>query len=361
MLHDEKRILTINPGSTSTKIGVFHNERSIFEKTLRHNIEELQRFDRIIDQYEFRKNHILETLHEQGINISKFDAVCARGGLLWPIEGGTYVVNDEMIEDLKSGYAGQHASNLGGIIAREIADGLNIPSYIVDPVVVDEMSVLAKVSGMPEIERKSIFHALNQKAVARKAAASLGKRYENMKMIITHMGGGITIGVHDRGRVVDVNNGLHGEGPFSPERAGTVPAGDLVDLCFSGEYTKEEIMKKLVGTGGLLGYLGTNDAVKVEQMIQGGDEKARFIYDAMAYQVAKEIGAASAALKGEVEAIVLTGGLAYGKSFVSAIRSYIDWISDVLVYPGENELQSLAQGALRVLQGEEQSKQYRIE
>ncbi len=361
MLHDEKRILTINPGSTSTKIGVFHNERSIFEKTLRHNIEELQRFDRIIDQYEFRKNHILETLHEQGINISKFDAVCARGGLLRPIEGGTYVVNDEMIEDLKSGYAGQHASNLGGIIAREIADGLNIPSYIVDPVVVDEMSVLAKVSGMPEIERKSIFHALNQKAVARKAAASLGKRYENMKMIITHMGGGITIGVHDRGRVVDVNNGLHGEGPFSPERAGTVPAGDLVDLCYSGEYTKEEIMKKLVGTGGLLGYLGTNDAVKVEQMIQGGDEKARFIYDAMAYQVAKEIGAASAALKGEVEAIVLTGGLAYGKSFVSAIRSYIDWISDVLVYPGENELQSLAQGALRVLQGEEQSKQYRIE
>ncbi|MDC6143308.1 butyrate kinase [Bacillus subtilis] len=361
VLHDEKRILTINPGSTSTKIGVFHNERSIFEKTLRHNIEELQRFDRIIDQYEFRKNHILETLHEQGINISKFDAVCARGGLLRPIEGGTYVVNDEMIEDLKSGYAGQHASNLGGIIAREIADGLNIPSYIVDPVVVDEMSVLAKVSGMPEIERKSIFHALNQKAVARKAAASLGKRYENMKMIITHMGGGITIGVHDRGRVVDVNNGLHGEGPFSPERAGTVPAGDLVDLCFSGEYTKEEIMKKLVGTGGLFGYLGTNDAVKVEQMIQGGDEKARFIYDAMAYQVAKEIGAASAALKGEVEAIVLTGGLAYGKSFVSAIRSYIDWISDVLVYPGENELQSLAQGALRVLQGEEQSKQYRIE
>ncbi|MEC1614006.1 butyrate kinase [Bacillus mojavensis] len=361
MLHDEKRILTINPGSTSTKIGVFHNERSIFEKTLRHNIEELQQFDHIIDQYEFRKKHILETLHEQGINISKFDAVCARGGLLRPIEGGTYEVNDDMIEDLKSGYAGQHASNLGGIIAREIADGLNIPSYIVDPVVVDEMSELAKMSGMPEIERKSIFHALNQKAVARKAAASLGKRYEHMKMIITHMGGGITIGVHDRGRVVDVNNGLHGEGPFSPERAGTVPAGDLVNLCFSGKYTKEEIMKKLVGTGGLSGYLGTNDAVKVKQMIQGGDEKARLIFDAMAYQVAKEIGAASAVLKGEVEAIVLTGGLAYGKSFVSSISSYIDWISDVLVYPGENELQSLAQGALRVLQGEEQSKQYRIE
>ncbi|KAF1679705.1 butyrate kinase [Bacillus sp. SKDU12] len=361
VLYDEKRVLTINPGSTSTKIGVFHNERSIFEKTLRHDIEELQQFDHIIDQYEFRKYHILETLHEQGINISKFDAVCARGGLIRPIEGGTYEVNDEMIEDLKSGYAGQHASNLGGIIAREIADGLNIPSYIVDPVVVDEMSELAKISGMPEIERKSIFHALNQKAVARKAAASLGKRYENTKMIVTHMGGGITIGIHDRGRVVDVNNGLHGEGPFSPERAGTVPAGDLVDLCFSGQYEREEMVKKLVGTGGLFGYLGTNDAEKVAQMIQGGDEKARFIFDAMAYQVAKEIGAASAVLKGEVEAIVLTGGLAYGKSFVSNIRSYIDWISDVFVYPGENELQSLAQGALRVLLGEEQSKQYRIE
>jgi butyrate kinase len=358
VLNNEKRILILNPGSTSTKIGVFHNERCIFEVTLRHNAEELQRFHSIIDQYGFRKRHILESLHEQGINISKFDAVCARGGLLRPIEGGTYEVNDVMIEDLKSGYAGQHASNLGGIIAREIADGLNIPSYIVDPVVVDEMSALAKISGMPEIERKSIFHALNQKAVARQAAASLGKRYENMKMIVTHMGGGITVGVHDRGKVADVNNGLHGEGPFSPERAGTVPAGDLVDLCFSGKYTREDIMKKLVGTGGLLGYLDTTDAVRVENMIQSGDEKARLIYNAMAYQVAKEIGAASAVLKGEVEVIVLTGGLAYGKSFVSSIRSYIDWISDVLVYPGENELQSLAQGALRVLLGEEQSKRY---
>ncbi|WP_445429316.1 butyrate kinase [Bacillus atrophaeus] len=358
VLNNEKRILILNPGSTSTKIGVFHNERCIFEVTLRHNAEELQRFHSIIDQYGFRKRHILESLHEQGINISKFDAVCARGGLLRPIEGGTYEVNDVMIEDLKSGYAGQHASNLGGIIAREIADGLNIPSYIVDPVVVDEMSALAKISGMPEIERKSIFHALNQKAVARQAAASLGKRYENMKMIVTHMGGGITVGVHDRGKVADVNNGLHGEGPFSPERAGTVPAGDLVDLCFSGKYTREDIMKKLVGTGGLLGYLDTTDAVRVENMIQSGDEKARLIYEAMAYQVAKEIGAASAVLKGEVEVIVLTGGLAYGKSFVSSIRSYIDWISDVLVFPGENELQSLAQGALRVLLGEEQSKRY---
>ncbi|MCY7778232.1 butyrate kinase [Bacillus haynesii] len=354
----EKRILVINPGSTSTKIGVFHDDRSIFEKSIRHDEAELQQYETIIDQYSFRKQAILETLHEQGINISKFDAVCARGGLLRPIEGGTYEVNDAMIVDLKNGYAGQHASNLGGIIAREIADGLNIPAFIVDPVVVDEMAPIAKVSGTPAIERRSIFHALNQKAVARKAAWQFGKRYEDMKMIITHMGGGITIGVHCRGRVIDVNNGLHGEGPLSPERAGTIPAGDLIDMCFSGEYTKDELMKMLVGGGGLAGYLGTTDAVKVEKMIKEGDQKAALIYEAMAYQIAKEIGAASAVLKGEVDVIILTGGLAYGKSFISSIRQYIDWISDVFVFPGENELQALAEGAFRVLNGEEEAKQY---
>ncbi|EWH21117.1 butyrate kinase [Bacillus haynesii] len=354
----EKRILVINPGSTSTKIGVFHDDRSIFEKSIRHDEAELQQYETIIDQYSFRKQAILETLHEQGINISKFDAVCARGGLLRPIEGGTYEVNDAMIVDLKNGYAGQHASNLGGIIAREIADGLNIPAFIVDPVVVDEMAPIAKISGTPAIERRSIFHALNQKAVARKAAWQFGKRYEDMKMIITHMGGGITIGVHCHGRVIDVNNGLHGEGPLSPERAGTIPAGDLIDMCFSGEYTKDELMKMLVGGGGLAGYLGTTDAVKVEKMIKEGDQKAALIYEAMAYQIAKEIGAASAVLKGEVDAIILTGGLAYGKSFISSIRQYIDWISDVVVFPGENELQALAEGAFRVLNGEEEAKQY---
>ncbi|KAA6451522.1 butyrate kinase [Bacillus swezeyi] len=354
----EKRILVINPGSTSTKIGVFHDDRSIFEKTIRHDEAKLQQYQTIIDQYSFRKQAILETLHEQGINISKLNAVCARGGLLRPIEGGTYEVNDAMIEDLKNGYSGQHASNLGGIIAREIADGLNIPAFIVDPVVVDEMSPIAKISGTPAIERRSIFHALNQKAVARKAAWQFGKRYEDMKMIITHMGGGITVGVHCKGRVIDVNNGLHGEGPLSPERAGTIPAGDLIDMCFSGEYTRDELMKMLVGGGGLAGYLGTTDAVKVEKMIQEGDQKAALIYEAMAYQLAKEIGAASAVLQGEVDVIILTGGLAYGKAFISSIRKYIDWISDVVVFPGENELQALAEGAFRVLNGEEQAKQY---
>ncbi|MGG3470904.1 butyrate kinase [Neobacillus pocheonensis] len=354
----EYRILVINPGSTSTKIGVFDNEISIFEKTIRHEAEKINSFSNIIDQYDFRKATILETLDKEGINISKLSAVCGRGGLLRPIEGGTYAVNDLMLKDLRSGYAGQHASNLGGIIAYEIAAGLNIPSYIVDPVVVDELDPIARISGFSLIERKSIFHALNQKAVARRIAKELGKKYNELNLIVTHMGGGITVGVHKQGKVVDVNNGLHGDGPFSPERAGTVPAGDLIALCFSGEYYREEIMKKLVGQGGLVGYLGTNDAVQVEQRIAAGDKEAKLIYDAMAYQVAKEIGAASSVLAGKVDAIVLTGGLAYGKDFVKSISDRINWIADVIVHPGENELKALAEGSLRVLRGEEEEKVY---
>ena len=352
------RILVINPGSTSTKIGVFDNEISIFEKTIRHETESINNFASIIDQYEFRKTTILETLDNEGINISKLSAVCGRGGLLRPIKGGTYSVNDLMLTDLRSGYAGQHASNLGGIIAFEIASGLNIPAFIVDPVVVDELEPIARISGFSLIERKSIFHALNQKAVARRVAKELGEKYNDLNLIVTHMGGGITVGVHNKGKVVDVNNGLHGDGPFSPERAGTVPVGDLVALCFSGEYYREEIMKKLVGQGGLVGYLGTNDAVKVEQQIAAGDEEAKLVYDAMAYQVAKEIGSASAVLSGKVDAIILTGGLAYGKGFVNAITDRINWIADVIVHPGENELQALQEGALRVLRGEEEEKVY---
>ncbi|RLQ98294.1 butyrate kinase [Falsibacillus albus] len=358
MQEKEYRILVINPGSTSTKIGVFDNEKDIFEKTIRHEADEINTFESIIDQYEFRKNTILAALDEEGINISKLSAVCGRGGLLRPIEGGTYPVNEAMLEDLKIGFSGQHASNLGGIIAYEIAAGLNIPSYIVDPVVVDELADIARISGFSSIERKSIFHALNQKAVARRVAKQLGRRYEDLNLIVTHMGGGITVGAHLNGRVVDVNNGLHGDGPFSPERAGTVPAGDLVSLCYSGDYYRDEIMKKLVGQGGLVGYLGTNDAVKVEKMIADGDQNAKMIYDAMAYQIAKEIGSASAVLEGKVDAIILTGGLAYGKDFVQEISKRINWIADVIIQPGENELQALAEGALRVLQGEEEEKVY---
>jgi butyrate kinase len=352
------RILVINPGSTSTTIGVFDNEMSILERTVRHDLETLSLYEHVIDQYAFRKNTILETLDQEGINISKVDAVCGRGGLLKPIEGGTYSVNKQMLKDLRIGFNGQHASNLGGILAFEIASGLNIPAYIVDPVVVDELEPLARISGMPLIERKSIFHALNQKAVAKRVAVELMKKYEELNLIVVHMGGGITVGVHKNGKVVDVNNGLDGDGPFSPERSGSVPPGDLVKLCFSGDYYREEVMKMLVGQGGLVGYLGTNDALKVEQMIAKGDDKAKLVYDALAYQVAKEIGSAAAVLAGKVDAIILTGGLAYGKGFVNSISSRVNWIADVLVQPGENELQALAEGALRVLRNEEEEKEY---
>ncbi|QHS22687.1 butyrate kinase [Virgibacillus sp. MSP4-1] len=352
------RILVINPGSTSTKMGVFDNRQCIFEKTIRHSSDEINSFPNLIDQYDFRKQMILEHLDYEGINISRLDAVCGRGGLLRPIKGGTYTVNNQMLKDLKEGYNGKHASNLGGIIAHEIASGLNIPAFIVDPVVVDELEHLARYSGVPEIPRKSIFHALNQKAVARKAAVDLNKRYEETNLVVTHMGGGITVGAHKKGRVVDVNNGLHGDGPFSPERAGTVPAGDLISLSFSGEYFIDEMMKKIVGHGGLMGYLKTNDAREVEKRIKHGDKEAEEVYEAMAYQVAKEIGSASVVLEGKVDAIVLTGGLAYDDSFVDMIKKRVKWIADIWTYPGEDELLALAEGTLRVLNGEETPKTY---
>lgn len=352
------RILVINPASNSTKIGVFDNDILIMEKTISHSAEVLAEFPSIADQHLFRKNTILEALDEEGMNVSNLAAVCGRGGLLRPIQGGTYAVSTGMINDLREGYSGQHASNLGGIIAFEIADGLNIPAFIVDPVVVDELEPIARVSGFSLIERKSIFHALNQKAVARRYANKAGRAYEDLRLIVSHMGRGITVGVHQGGRVIDVNNGLHGDGPFSPERAGTVPAGDLVELCFSGQFSRQEIMKKLVRQGGLFAYLDTSDVVKVEKRIRNGDKTAELIYQAMAYQVAREIGAASAVLKGQVDAIILTGGLAYGKDFVEAISERVNWIADIEVQAGENELQALAEGAARVLNGEEQVKIY---
>ncbi|WP_121611906.1 butyrate kinase [Mesobacillus foraminis] len=358
MLNREFRILVINPKSTSTKVGIYHNEVLILEKTIEHDLEMLNSFENISDQYGFRKNDILETLDMEGINISRLDAVCGRGGLVRPIEGGTYIVNPSMLKDLRSGYSGQHASNLGGIIAFDIANALNIPAFIVDPVVVDELDPVARISGFPLIERKSIFHALNQKAVARRVSRELGILYEELNLIIAHLGGGITVGVHKNGRVIDVNNGLNGDGPFSPERAGTVPAGDLVSLCFSGGFYRSEMMKKLIGQSGLSGYLGTNDRVKVEKMIEKGNTDAKRIYAAMAYQVAKEIGAASTVLYGKIDAIVLTGDLAYGKGLVNEISERVNWIADIIVHPGENDLQALAEGALRVLRGEEQAKNY---
>ncbi|WP_051002315.1 butyrate kinase [Virgibacillus halodenitrificans] len=357
-LKPQYRILVINPGSTSTKIGVFNNEHCIFEKTLRHNVEELSRFPHVVDQFEFRKQVILEQLDYEGINISKLNSVCGRGGLLRAIEGGTYQVNEAMLHDLRVGYNGEHASNLGGILAYEIASGLNVNAYIVDPVVVDELDDIARFSGVPEIPRKSIFHALNQKAVARRAASDLSSSYEDLHIIVAHMGGGITVGAHKKGKVIDVNNGLHGEGPFSPERAGTVPAGDLISMCFSGVYYRDEIMGKLVGKGGLVAYLNTNDALEVEKRIESGDEFSLKVYEAMAYQVAKEIGSMSTVLEGNVDVIVLTGGLAYGRTFVEMITKRVGWIADTLTYPGENELNALNEGVLRVLREEEKPKIY---
>jgi len=352
------RILTINPGSTSTKIALFDNEQEVFETTLRHSNEEIDSFNTIFDQYEFRKKIILEAITEKNISLSTLHAIVGRGGLLKPIEGGTYAVNEAMLKDLSVGVLGEHASNLGGIIANEIATQLNIPAYIVDPVVVDELQDVARISGMAGVDRVSIFHALNQKAVARRYAATAKKSYKDLNLVIAHMGGGVTVGAHQHGKVVDVNNGLDGEGPFSPERSGSVPVGSLVKMCYSGEYTLSEVKKKIKGSGGLVSYVGSNDGREIEAMIESGNEKAALVFRAMGYQVAKEIGACATALKGRVDAIIVTGGLAYSERLINDIKSYVSYISDVIVYPGEDEMSALASGGLRVLRGEELAKQY---
>lgn len=351
-------ILVINPGSTSTKVAVFRDKEPVFTETLRHNTEELSKYKSIVDQFEFRTQAILNMLKEKGISLSEIDAIVGRGGLLKPIESGTYIVNEKMIEDLKKAERGEHASNLGGIIAYTLAKEHNIEAYIVDPVVVDELENIARITGMPEIEKFSIFHALNQKAIARRLAADLNKKYEEANLIIAHLGGGISIGAHKHGRVVDVNDALNGEGPFSPERAGGLPVLDLVKLCYSGKYTYQEMKKKLIGQGGIVAHLGTNDVREVYKKIEEGDKKAELILDAMAYQTAKEIGAMAVVLKGHVDAIGITGGIAYNEDFVKRISERVKFIAPVYVYPGEDEMLALAQGAYRVLSGEEKAKMY---
>ncbi|MEL7646587.1 MAG: butyrate kinase [Sedimentibacter sp.] len=351
--------LIINPGSTSTKIAVFEDENLIFEKTLRHTNEELSVYHKVAEQFEFRKQLILEALKENSIPVDSLDAVVGRGGLLKPIEGGTYTVNDRLVEDLKTNVKGEHASNLGGLIARSIADEVNIPSFIVDPVVVDEMDDVARISGHPLFERISIWHALNQKAVARRAAKEkFNKDYKDMNFVVVHLGGGISVGAHKKGKVIDVNNALNGEGPFSPERSGSLPAEELVRMCFSGKYTEAEIKKMIVGKGGISAYLGTNSAKEVSDRAKAGDEQARLIYSAMAYQVAKAVGEYAVVLDGEVDAILITGGIAYDRYFVDMIENKVKFIADVITYPGEDELLALAQGGLRVLNGTELAKEY---
>ncbi|MDW8800113.1 butyrate kinase [Clostridium sp. A1-XYC3] len=353
------KLLIINPGSTSTKIGVYEDEKQILEETLRHSSEEIGKYATIFDQFQFRKDVILKVLQEKNFDINTLSAVVGRGGLLKPIVSGTYAVNDAMLEDLKVGVQGQHASNLGGIIANEIATSLNIPAFIVDPVVVDELDDVARISGIPEIERKSIFHALNQKAVAKRYAKESGKAYDGLNLIVTHMGGGVSVGAHKNGKVVDVNNALDGEGPFSPERSGGLPVGDLVKICYSGKYTIDEIKKKINGKGGTVAYLDTNDFRVVEDKALSGDEKYKLIFDAFIFQIAKEIGKCAAVLSGKVDAIVLTGGIAYSKAVTEALKEMTSFIAPVVIYPGEDELLALAEGALRVLKGEEKAGEYK--
>lgn len=317
------KLLIINPGSTSTKIGVYEGEKEILEETLRHSAEEILKYDTIFDQLDFRKEVILKVLKEKGIDINELDAVVGRGGMLKPIEGGTYEVNEAMVEDLKIGVQGPHASNLGGILSNEIAKEIGKRAFIVDPVVVDEMEDVARLSGVPELPRKSKFHALNQKAVAKRYAKEHNTSYEDVNLIVVHMGGGVSVGAHRKGRVIDVNNALDGDGPFSPERAGGVPSGELLEMCFSGKYSKEEVYKKLVGKGGFVAYANTNDARDLIKLSQEGDEKGSLIFNAFIYQIAKEIGSMAVVLDGEVDAIVLTGGIAYSDYVTNAINKKV--------------------------------------
>ncbi len=350
--------LIINPGSTSTKIGVFEDETLLFEETLRHSTEEISQYASIVDQKDFRKNIIVSLLNEKNFDINSLNMVVGRGGMLKPIPGGTYAVTDDLLEDLKIGKQGQHASNLGGILAREIGDSIGVPSFIVDPVVVDEMMPIARYSGVPELPRTSVFHALNQKAVAKRYANEIGKSYQDLNLIVVHMGGGVSVGAHKNGRVIDIFNALDGDGAFSPERAGSVPSGALVKMCFSGQYTEKEVYKKLVGNGGFNAYMGTNDMRDVEKAVLSGDKQAEEYRDAFVLQVAKDMGSMACVLEGKVDQIIVTGGIAYDKGVVAGLKERAEWIAPFTVYPGEDELLALVQGGLRVMNGVEEAMKY---
>lgn len=350
--------LIINPGSTSTKIGVFEDETLLFEETLRHSTEEISQYASIVEQKDFRKNIIVSFLKEKNMDIHSLDVIVGRGGMLKSIPGGTYAVSDALLQDLKIGRQGQHASNLGGILAKELADSIGVPSYIVDPVVVDELIPIARYSGVPELPRVSVFHALNQKAVAKRYAKESGKAYQDLRLIVVHMGGGVSVGAHEYGKVIDVFNALDGDGAFSPERAGGVPSGALIKLCFSGQYSQDEVYKKICGKGGFNAYLGTNDMRDVEKMVDEGDAHAKELRDAFIFQVAKDIGSMACVLNGKIDAIIVTGGIAYDKGVVAGLKERAEWIAPFTVYPGEDELLALAQGALRVMNGEEEAMEY---
>jgi len=358
------KIFAINPGSTSTKIALYDGAECLWTDTLRYDVDVVGKFKTIIDQEQFRYDEIVKVLKDRGISPKDLAAVVGRGGLMKPIKSGVYNVNPAMLEDLKSMKYGAHASNLGAPLAdlfasaASIAAGKQIPSFIVDPVVVDELVDEARISGLPEMPRVSIFHALNQKAVARRAASDLKKSVSDCNLIVAHMGGGVSVGAHERGRVIDVNNALDGEGPMSPERSGSLPMGALAAACFSGKYTLPEIKNMINGKGGFVAHLGTNDLREVEKRIADGNTQASLVLEATALQVAKEIGGCAAVLKGNVDAIALTGGLAHSDKLCELITSRVSFITRVLRYPGEDEMEALAHGALRVLRGEETARHY---
>ena len=353
------KIFVINPGSTSTKIALFIDEKPVWAAGAHHTADDLSEFHHVNEQYAYRKDFVLRLLAEADIPVD-FDAVIARGGLLKPTPGGVYAINEQMKHDLLNARM-EHACNLGALIADEIARECHCPAYIADPEVVDELQPAARLTGIPEIERISIFHALNSKAVSRKYAASIGKHYEELNLIVVHLGGGISVGAHCKGRVIDVNNALNGEGPFSPERAGTIPADQLAELCFSGKYTLKQIKKMLNGKGGLTAHLGMNDVVTIARKASEGEEPYKGVLDAMLYTVAKQAGSMYVTLRGQVDAIILTGGIAHSDYCVGILKEQIDYLAPVVLMPGEDEMGSLAYNALGALKGELPLQVYRPE
>lgn len=351
-------ILVINPGSTSTKAALYRDDKPLLDLTLRHTAEQVARFPRIIDQLEWRKELILKALQDHGFDLATLSAVIGRGGLMKPIEAGVYEVNDAMKHDLVHAEM-EHASNLGGLIADQIAAIAGVKAYIADPVVVDEMEDIARLSGLPECPRRSIFHALNQKATARLHCDKAGIVYEESNLVVAHLGGGISVSAHRHGRVVDTNNALDGDGPFAPERAGSLPAAQLADLCFSGKYNRREIQRMLAGKGGMVAHMGTNSMMLACEQIEKGDRKARCVVEALSYTIAKQIGAMAVVLKGKVDAIILTGGVAYNEFVTDMVTDYCSFLGPVFVYAGENELEALNLNALVVLQGKVQPKVYK--
>ncbi len=352
-----KKILAINPGSTSTKIAVFEDSQPVMHNTIRHSVEELARFPRVIDQLDYRRDLVLKALAASGIPF-EFDAIIGRGGLLRPIPGGVYEVNDAMVYDTSHALR-DHACNLGCLIAQSLASEIpDCPAFIADPGVVDEIDERARITGSPLLPRITTWHALNQRAIARRYARQLSEKegrkikYRDLNLIICHLGGGISVGAHKGGKCIDVNNAFDGEGPFSPERAGSLPSGALIDLCYSGRYTREELKKRISGRAGLAAHLGTVSVIEIEERIAAGDTHAKEVLDAMIYQVAKAIAALTPAFRGKVDAVLITGGIAYSKYVTGELIKLIDYIAPIEIFPGEDELEALAMNALGALSGE---------